>query len=109
MQVACDDIEQLKIVSEIINRKNTLREIFNKMKNSYTENALSIKVLDDYNQYYQNSIDEKQQLFNAFNNISEYLEKLRLETSNTKESMNELRNDLDEILNKLDSIKNEII
>ena len=108
MQIALDDMNQLKLLYEIEDRKKTLRERFNEMRNSYTENTLSKEVLDDYKQYYQNIIDEKQLLLNAFNNISEYLEKSILKNCNTKE-MNVLRKDLDEIFIKIYSIENEII
>lgn len=109
MQIACDDINQLKLIYEIEDRKKILRKRFNDMKNSYTENTLSKKVFDDYKQYYQNIIDEKQQLLNAFYNISEYLEKLSLKNCNTKELMNVLRKDLAEIFDKIYYIENEII
>ena len=108
MQIACDDIFQTNIEKEIENREKELRETYNDLKRTTLENKFFQSVLDDYEKYYNYIVNEKQQQYAAFQEISDYLDELNSETSLTKDQMNELRDDQEEILSKLSFIRHEL-
>jgi site-specific recombinase XerD len=108
MQTACNDIMQKKIEMEIESREKDLRETYKDLQKTVLENEFFQSVLDDYEKYYSYIIGEKQKQYDAFQAISEHLDKLNLESSLTQEQTNQLKYDQKEILNRLGFIRREL-
>ena len=108
MQVACGDILRKNIEEKIKDRENNLRETYKDLKRTTLENKFFQSILDDYENYYNYIIDQKQKQVIAFQEISDYLDKINSETSLTEEQMNELKADQKEILSKLSFIRHEL-
>lgn len=109
MEVACTDIIQKRILDEIKNRENVLRETYNNLKKTSVENKFFNSVLVDYERYYNYIITEKKQQLNALKNISEYLDKLIMNTTELNNKGKLLKNDQVKILKKLASVREELL
>lgn len=109
MQTATDDSIAIQKIQKIKSIKSELKKKFYEMKTGNNNTPLSDEVLQEYINYYESIVDEKQKQCTALNNIVKHLEELMLDTNITKEQMDELRIDLDKILRELKLIKHEMI
>jgi len=110
--VGCDigknDMKNKNIIEKIKEKSNELTNTYKNVKKLASENALYNSVLEDYNEYYDNIIDERQKQYDAFKVISEHLDKLIMNTDGLNNKAYLMKEDQYNILQKLGDIREEM-
>ena len=108
MLTNCPDIIKNKLIIEINKRKEFLKDEYKILQERKRENNFFEQVYDDYKKYYSLIIEEKQKLYEALQNISNYLDSLIEESNMAKDKLEELKNDKYKILGKIEQVRSEI-
>ena len=106
--VANNDLLQKKIIEEMKHKETELKETYKNIQKTALENKFYQSVLDDYEKYYNHIVEEKQQQYDALNNISNYLDNLLLESNIAKDKLKTIRDDQSDISNKLSQLRSEL-
>ena len=93
MNCANNDIIVDKLNSEIEYKKKELLKKKAYLSNLVTKNELLKDVVNDYNYYYDNIKETKQEQYNALAIISEYLDKMSENINITNNTLNEIKYD----------------
>ena len=107
-EVACQDLVKIKIDNEILRRKKILLDNFKELKKTKEENEFYNMILNDYTAYYDFIKSEKHKQINQLEEIADYLENLKLTSSNLEDKTLTIKSDQLEILNKIKTIKEEL-
>ena len=108
MDIGSKDILQQHILEEIQNREKILLDTYKNLKTTAIENKFFNSVLEDYDQYYKYIISDKKKQILAFQTISEYLDRIIMNTSTLNDKSEILKKDQENILKKLASIRKEL-
>ena len=108
MNCANNDIIVDKLNSEIEYKKKELLKKKAYLSNLVTKNELLKDVVNDYNYYYDNIKEKKQEQYNALAIISEYLDKMSENINITNNTLNEIKYDQKALLNLMNIIRKEI-
>ena len=87
MQVGNNDIFVKNIEKEIKCREKKLENMYINLKNKALENIFLESVLNEYDEYYKNLVDEKNKECHAFQEIYDYLDKINYESKLTEEQI----------------------
>jgi len=107
-EIGKNDIKNKEIIEAIKKKSNELTDTYKNIKKLASENGLYNSVLEDYNRYYDNIIDERQKQYDAFKVISEHLDKLIMNTDGLNDKAYLMKEDQYNILQKLGDIREEM-
>lgn len=108
MEISQNDLLQKQILQEIAKREQILKATYQNVKKLKEENKLFEDVLDDYNNYFNYIITEKEKQYASLKLIKEYLDDLVNNTSIMREKSFLLKNDQLDILHALTLKRQEI-
>ena len=108
MDVGCKDIIHNKLLTEIRERQQKLREEHKIIREKSKENAFLGTVLNDYNRYNDYIRDQAQKKYDALLKISNYLDGLIEQSDLVKENLESLKFDKHHILGKISEVRAEL-
>tara|TARA_B100000902_G_C27050131_1_gene783718 strand:- start:322 stop:666 length:345 start_codon:yes stop_codon:yes gene_type:complete len=108
MTCAQNDIIIQKFQSEIEHKKKELLKKRSYLQNLVSGNEFLDEVIDDYDKFYNIIIKQKQEQHTSLANISEYIDKIALNTNITNSILNDSKYDQRIILNQMNIINKEL-
>ena len=108
MDLALRDQKLHHVKCELRDRK---KKLFNKLlvlQKNVKENKFLEGIVDDYGRYYDYMVRQKTEQLEAFKIISEYLNKITLETELTDAALERAKDDQSNILREMNYIKEDL-
>lgn len=108
MDLAQRDKLYFELKKKIQCKENELLERYSNIKTASKENALLNTVLQDYINYYQESLETQRKQEEALLLLRDYLEEISKTVHNSNEKMEYLQNERSGIVNKLEDVRNKM-
>ena len=108
LPIAQRDIYLLQIEQEIRNKKNLLIKKKKDLDKKQKINTYLDTVKDDYSNYYQYIVKEKQQQYNALNLLKEYMDDLVKTESLVDDQLRIAKHDQKDIIGEIGKVKSEL-
>jgi hypothetical protein len=108
MSLAKRDLQILQLEKEIKNRKQLLVNKKKELEENYKLNHYLEGVKKDYNKYYESTIKEKQQQYDALMLLKQYLDDLISSESLAKEELRTAKHEQQTIIKEINKIKTEL-
>ena len=108
MDLANRDKAIQKIVIELENKRQLLKNKYKSLHNAAADNELLKDVLEDYLTYYDTIKNEKIQQYNALNKTLEHIDSISVDPNSDESMLYNSKVDYKEISHEMDRIKNDI-
>ena len=99
-------VEDMRI--EVINRKKMLLDKFKELKNTSSTNKFLKGISNDYKHYFDFIKAQKRKQYEALCMLSNYIEKISMDTELTEQLLRESKSDQKQILSQMRRVKGEL-
>jgi hypothetical protein len=108
MDLARRDMSIEDMRTEVVNRKKMLLDKFKELRNTSSANQFLKGVADDYEHYFDYIKSQKREQYEALCMLSDYIEKISMDTELTEQLLRESKTDQKHILSQMRKVKGEL-
>jgi len=108
MELARRDMSVEDMRIEVISRKKMLLDKFKELRQTSSTNRFLKEISDDYEHYFDYIKAQKREQYEALCMLSNYIEKISMDTELTEQLLRESKSDQKQILSQIRRVKGEL-
>ena len=108
MDLAMRDILVENMRIEVVNRKKMLLDKFKELRHTSSTNQFLDGITEDYEHHFNYIKSQKREQYEALCTLSDYIEKISMDTSLTEQLLRESKDDQRHILSQMRKVKGEL-